>query len=377
MQVIHAVCCGIDVHAAQLTACLRRVSEAGGITTEVVDYGTTYRVLSDAVEVHLANSRDVHQRPGKKTDKNDATWLAELLAHGLIKPSFVPPPKIRALRDLTRTRVSLVQTRTQAKKRVYKILEDTNLKLAKAVSDVFGKSARRMLDALIAGEREPRKLSVLALGSLRRKIPQLEVALEGQFTEHHARLIQGALELVDMLGRQIAEIDQQIDELLGEMSPQLEQLGSIPGVSAITARDILAEIGLDMQRFGSASRLASWAGLSPGNNESAGKRRKGRTRKGNRYLRRVLVQCAWATRKTSTFSGRTFRRLEARLGSKKAAMAVAHKILVIIYHLLLEGTFYEEERYDRLLPRQEEKERKRAIKALERLGYVVTLDKVA
>ena len=408
MQVIHAVCCGIDVHAAQLTACLRQVSEAGQITTEVVEYGTTYselvafrswlqerqcpvvamestgvywkpvyHVLSDTVEVHLANSRDVRQRPGKKTDKSDATWIAELLAHGLIKPSFVPPPKIRALRDLTRTRVSLVQTRTQSKNRVYKILEDSKIKLASVVSDLFGKSARRMLDALVSGERDPQKLSAMALGTLRGKIPQLEVALEGQFTEHHARLIGGALELVDVLGRQIAEIDQALQELLSEVAPQLEQLESIPGVSDITARDIVAEIGLDRRRCGSAARLVSWAGLSPGNNESAGKRRKGRTRKGNKYLRRVLVQCAWATRKTSTFLGRTFRRLEARLGSKKAAMAVAHKILVIISHLLLEGTFYEEERYDRLLPRQEERERKRALKALERLGYAVTLDKVA
>lgn len=270
-----------------------------------------------------------------------------------------------------------MQTRTQSKNRVYKILEDSNIKLASVVSDLFGKSARRMLDALVSGERDPQKLSAMALGTLRGKIPQLEVALEGQFTEHHARLIGGALELVDVLGRQIAEIDQALQELLSEVAPQLEQLESIPGVSDITARDIVAEIGLDMSRFGSAARLVSWAGLSPGKNESAGKRRKGRTRKGNKYLRRVLVQCAWATRKTSTFLGRTFRRLEARLGSKKAAMAVAHKILVIIYHLLLEGTFYEEERYDRLLPRQEERERKRALKALERLGYAVTLDKVA
>jgi transposase len=404
--VLHPVCCGIDVHAAQLTACLRRVSEDGQITTELVNCGTTYReliafriwlqqhqcpvvavestgvywkpvyhVLSEAVEVYVANSHDVRQRPGHKTDQRDATWIAELLAHGLIKPSFVPPPEIRALRDLTRTRVSLVQTRTQAKNRVYKILEDTNIKLASVVSDVFGTSGRRMLDALIAGERDPHKLSAMALGTLRRKIPQLEVALEGQFTAHHARLIAGALELVDVLGRQIAEIDQQLQELLGPMAPQLEQLDSIPGVNEITARDIIAEIGLDMTRFGSASRLAAWAGLSPGNNESAGKRRRGRTRQGNRYLRRVLVQCAWATRKTSTFLGRTFRRLEARVGSKKAAVAVAHKILVIIYHLLLEGTVYEEERYDRLLPKQEERERKRAIKALERLGYSVALSK--
>jgi transposase len=343
MEIVHRVCCGIDVHAAQLTACLRRVSDAGEITTELVEYGTTYRelvafrswlqaqrcwvvalestgvywkpvshVLSDTVDVHLAKSRDVRQRPGKKTDKSDATWIADLLAHGLITPSFVPPPPIRALRDLTRTRVSLVQMRPQAKNRVDKILEDTNIKLATVVSDVFGTSARLMLEALVAGERDPQKLSVMALGTWRGKIPQLEIALEGQCTEHHARLIGGALELVDVLGRQIAEIDQELDALLTPMAPQLEQLESIPGIRDSTARDIIAEIGLDMSRFGSAPRLASWAGLSPGNDERAGKRRKGRTRKGNRYLRRVLVQCAGATRKTPTFSGRTFRRLEAR-----------------------------------------------------------------
>jgi transposase len=233
------------------------------------------------------------------------------------------------------------------------------------------------LEALVAGERDAAKLSVMALGSLRRKMPQLAVALAGPCTAHHATLIAGALELVDVLGRQIVDIDQQLQALLGPMAPQLEQLDSIPGANAITACDMLAKSGLDMTRFGSASRLAAWAGLSPGNNESAGKRRKGRRRRGKRYLRRVLVQCAWATRKTATFWGRTLRRLEARVGSTKAAVTVAHKILVISYHLLLEGTFYEEERYDRLVPRQEERERQRALKALERMGYAVTLEKVA
>jgi transposase len=289
----------------------------------------------------------------------------------------VPPPQIRALRDLTRTRVALVQTRTQSKNRVDKRLEATNSKLASVVSDVFGKSARRLRNTVVGGARDPAKLSAMALGSLRGQIPQLAVALEGQFTEHHATLIAGALELVDGLSRQIAEIDQPLRELLSEMAPPLEQLGSIPGISDITARDSIAAIGVDRRRFGSASRLASWAGLSPGHNESAGKRHKGRTCKGNRSLRRVLVPCAWATRKTATFLGRPFRRLETRLGSKQAAMAVAHQIVGIIYHLLLEGTLYEEERYDRLLPRQEERERKQALKALERLGYAVPLDKVA
>ena len=408
MQVVYPVCCGIDVHQAQLTACLRRVSPEGQITTERRDFGTTYaellalsdwlmeshcpvvamestgvywrpvyHVLAGTVEVLVGNAREMRPRPGKKTDPADATWIAELLAHGLIRPSFVPPPMISALRDLTRTRVALVQTRTQAKNRVHKVLEDTNVKLSSVVTDLFGVSGRRMLAALIAGERDANTLAALALGKLRRKLPQLELALAGQFTAHHARLIQGALDLIDLLDRQIAELDQQIGELVHPLRPQITQLDSIPGVDETAARDILAEIGTDMSRFGDAARLASWAGLCPGNNESAGKRRHGRTRKGNRYLRRVLVQCAWAARKTPTFLGRTFRRLEARLGGKKAAMAVAHKILVLVYHLLAEGTVYDEQRYTHLQPRQEEQWRRRAVKALERLGYQVVLEKVA
>jgi transposase len=331
MQVVPPVCCGIDVHQAQLTTCLRRVSPEGKITTERRTFGTTYaelwalsdwlteshcpvvalestgvywrpvyHVLAGTVEVLVGNARELRPRPGKKTDPADATWIAELLAHGLIRPSFVPPPAISALRDLTRTRVALVQTRTQAKNRVHKVLEDTNVKLSSVVTDLFGTSGRRMLAALIAGERDPRPLAALALGRLRQKLPQLELALAGEFTAHHARLIQGALELIELLDRHIAELDQQIGELGQPLQPQITQLDSIPGVDETAARDILAEIGTDMSRFGAASRLASWAGMCPGNNESAGKRRHGRTRKGKRYLRRVLVQCAWATRNEGT-----------------------------------------------------------------------------
>jgi transposase len=335
-----------------------------------------YHVLVGTVDVLVGNAQEMRRRPGRKTDKADARWIAELLAHGLIQPSFVPPPAISALRDLTRMRVALVQTRSQAKNRVYKVLEDTNIKLASVVTDLFGVSGRRMLAALMVGERDVRKLAAFALGRLCQKLPQLELALAGQFTVHHAKLIQASLELVDLLDRQIGDLDCQIGALVAPLAPQMKQLTSIPGVEATAARAILAEIGTDMSRFGSDARLASWAGVCPGNDESAGKRRQGRTRKGNRYLRRVLVQCAWAARKTPTFLGRTFRRLETRLGGKKAAMAVAHKILVIVYHLLREGTFYEEERYDCLQMRQEERQQRRAVKALEYLGYRVTLEKV-
>ena len=391
MQVVHPICCGIDVHQAHRTACLRQVTEDGQVTQEVRELATTspallalldwlnaqpcpvvamestgvywrpvYHVLAGTVEVLVGNAHEMRRRPGRKTDKADARWIAELLTHGLIRPRFIPPPAIQALRDLTRTRVALVQTRSQANNRVTKVLEDTHFKLSSVVADLFGASGRRMLAALSAGEREPQALAALARGRLRRKLPQLEVALSGQFTLHHARLIQGVLALIDLLDRQLMDLNQQIGDLVAPLAPQLEQLASIPGVESTSSRGLLAEMGTDMSRFGSAGRLVSWAGVCPGNDESAGKRRRGSTRKGNRYLHRVLVQCAWAVRKTPTFLGRTCRRLAMRLGGKKAAMAVAHKILVIVYYLLAEGTLYDEKRYDRLQPRQEEQQRKRA-----------------
>jgi transposase len=245
------------------------------------------------------------------------------------------------------------------------------------VTDLFGVSGRRMLAALLAGERDPHRLAALARGRLRRKLTDLELALTGQCTDHHAKLIAASLELLDLLDRQIADLDVQIGELVTPLTPQLEHLTSIPGVKTTAARTILAEIGTDRSSFGTDARLASWTGLCSGNHESAGKRRPGQTRKDHRYLRRVLVPWAWATRTTPTSLGRTFRRLEVHLGGKKAAVAVAHTILVIIYHLLAEGTCYDEQRSDRLLPTQEDRQRKRAIKALEQLGSHVTVKRVA
>ena len=212
---------------------------------------------------------------------------------------------------------------------------------------------------------------------MKHKRPQLALALTGQFTTHHGTLLALLLELIAVLDRQIATLDQQIGVLVAPLHAQIAQLDSIPGVDITAARDILAEIGTDMSRFGDAARLASWAGVCPGNHESAGKRYRGKPRKGNRYLRRILVQCAWGARKTPTFLGRTFRRLEVRIGKKKAALAIAHKMLVIVSHLLAAGACYEETRYDQWTPRQEARERQRALKALERLGYTVTLERAA
>jgi len=408
METIHPICCGLDVHQSSVSACLRRVTAEGTVSVESREFGTTvkelvaladwlveagcpiaamestgvywkpvWNILSPLLDVWVLNARDVKQRRGKKTDRTDAKWIAELVAHDLVQPSFVPPPRIGALRDLVRMRTVVVQMRTQVKNRVLGVLEDTNVKLASVVSDPFGVSGRKMMEALVKGERDCKVLSEMAMGVLRRKIPQLEEALQGSFTEHHAFLIRLGLESLDQCNRQISELDSQIALLMEPLQEQASRLMSIPGVSETAARVVLSEIGTDMSRFGSAKRLASWAGLSPGNNESAGKRRSGKTCKGNRYLRRVLVECAWGARKTDTFLGRTFHRLQIRIGGKKAAVAVAHKILVIIFHLLNEAEFYDDGRYDYINEREQKRQEKRALKMLQRLGYQVVLTPAA
>jgi transposase len=332
-----------------------------------------YHILGGVFEVTVANSYQVRNLPGRKTDKTDSEWLAELHAHGLIRPSFIPPPEIRALRDLTRTRVKLVQDRANYKNRVHKILEDANIKLGNVARDVFGVSGRAMLEALVGGERDGRALAQLARGTMRRKLPELELALSGTFTEHHALLARMLLQLIDALSGQVKVLDCRIGELMEQHARPIELLASIPGMSETSARDVIAEVGLDMARFGSDKRLASWASLCPGNNESAGKRLRGKSRHGNKYLKRVLTECAWTARNTTSFLGRTFRRLETRIGGKKAAIAVAHKILVVAYHVLSQGVPYDEARYDIPSPAKEEASKERALKALERLGFSVTL----
>jgi len=408
METVYSVCCGLDVHQASVSACLRRVATDGTIGTESQQFATTvqgltqlsqwlteagcpivamestgvywkpvFHILSATVEVWVVNARDVKQRRGKKTDRADAQWIAELLAYGLIEPSFIPPPQIVALRDLIRMRTALVETRTQVKNRVLAILEDTNVKLASVVSDPFGVSGREIMDALVRGHRDPEVLSQLARGVLRRKIRELSIALEGAFTDHHALLVRLNLELIDQTNAQICQLDERIEQLTEPLQKEIQQAKSIPGVHHTAARIIISEIGTDMSRFGSGPRLCSWARMCPGNNESAGKRKSGKTRKGNRYLRRVLTECAWAAGKTDSFLGRTFRRLQARIGGKKAAVAVGHKILLIVYHLFNEGTVYDDGRYNRLNRKQENRQLKRALSALKQLGYQVQLSPAA
>ena len=398
MQVVNPVCCGLDVGKQEVVACLR-ITRGKEVHKELREFGTTVselHELSDWLDEHgcgsvamestgvywkpvfhilrlrhdltIGNSRDIKQRPGRKTDKADADWIAELHAHGLISPSFIPPPEIDALRQLTRTRTGLVNTRTQAKNRVHKLLQEANIKLSNVASDIFGVSGRAMLDALVAGERDPEKLSSLARGTLRRKIPQLALALEGHFTTQHALLLRLSLQLIDTCSDQIRELDTAVQKLVEPMQSEIVLLDSIPGIDENAARQILAETGRDMSRFESASRMASWACICPGNNESAGKRKTGRTRKGGKWLKRILVECAWAARKTDSHLGMRFRSLERRLGGKKAAVAVGHQILVIIWHVLTTETPYEDSRY---APSSKQKERrlKGLLKALKEFGY--------
>ena len=310
MELVHPVCCGLDVHKASITACLRQVMSGGMIKLENRTFDTNmrgltsllewlvengcriaamestgvywkpvYHVLSPVLTVWIANPAEVKQRRGKKTDKADAQWLAELLAHDLIQPSFVPPAEITALRDMVRTRTALVNNRTQAKNRVLAILEDTNIKLSSVASDTFGKSGRAMIDALVAGHRDPKDLAQMAKGILKRKIPQLELALEGSFTEHHAFLIQVSLSVIDLLDKQIAELDKHIDSMVVPLRKELDVTNSVPGVSETASRAIIAEIGTDMKRFVTDTRLVAWACMCPGNNESAGKRKEERRAK--------------------------------------------------------------------------------------------------
>jgi len=376
-EVVYPVACGVDVHQNSLVACLRTVRPDGRVQRESRGFdGTTpdirqlvawlvrercpvvamestgvywrpaYRALAaQGIEVRLANPQRVKPVRGKKTDKADAVRLAQLVALDQIAPSFIPPEEILALRHLARGRVKAVQDLTTEWNRVGKLLNDTGIKLDAVVSKLKIKSARLMLDALLAGERDPHKLADLARGILRRKLPALRKALDAPCGDLYTHLLALHLNQINVLEAGVTAHEALLEEACGTLRDPLARLCTIPGVGSHAAVDIVAEIGTDMSRFGSASRLAAWAGVCPGNNESAGKRYSGRTRSGNKHLRRILVQCAWSCRKHDSWLGHRFRQFMARKGGKKAAMAIAHKLLVIVYHVLQSGQPYEDSRY--------------------------------
>ncbi len=403
MQILYSRCCGIDVHKDSVTACvlvysgapepevrkkefathkkalgnLRLWLHANQVTHVAMESTGVYwkpvwQALEGNFDLTLANPFQIKTMPGRKTDARDSQWIAELLAHGLIRRSFVPPRATRNLRDLTRYRVKLVEERNRIHNRIHKLLEDACLKLDTVVTDILGVSGRRIIQAILNGYEHPMELAERVKGTLRGKIPQLRLALNGRITDHH-RFLLG--ELMDDLERVESKIQRLEAEIVQQVDMQLvERLCTIPGVDILTAWTLLAELGTDMGVFDSPKHAASWAGLCPGNHESGGKRLSNRTRKGNRWLRRALVQSAWgASRKKDCYLAAFFYRHSAKQGVRKAIVSLAHRILVIAFCLLRDATEYAEaggEYFDKLNP---VRTRNRLIRRLQRLGVEVTL----
>jgi transposase len=399
---------GLDVHKKSVTACVR-VPGPGGRQQHVQTFSTTaagllalrdwlgahgvthvamestgvywkpvYYVLEEAFTCLLVNAAHVSKVPGRKTDVRDCEWLAQLLEHGLLRGSFVPPAAIRELRDFTRYRAVLIQDRTREANRLHKVLTDAGIQLASVATNVLGKSGRAMLNALVEGTTEPTVLADLAHGKLRRKLPALREALAGRFRKHHALLVSHLLSHLDFLDEALDDLTAQIEEALSPFADEVARLDAIPGVGPRTAAVLIAEVGVDMRQFPTPRHLASWAGLCPGTHESAGKRRPVRTRKGNRWLRAALIEAALAAINVrhSALAAR-YHRLVRHRGHKKAIVAVAHKLLTTAYLLLADGQTYRDPG-----PRYHEAQRKdrvirRALQALERHGYRVTLQPAA
>lgn len=373
MELLYRRCAGLDVHKDTVVACARLVEESG-TSEEVQTFGTTtkallelstwlsdrgcshvamestgvywkpvWHVLESDFELVLANAAHVRNVPGRKSDVNDAVWLADLLAHGLIRSSFVPPKPVQELRELTRTRKQLVRERVKHVQRLQKVLEDANVKLASFISDITGMSGSKMIHALIDGETDPEKLAALAHSRIRASREQLIDALRGRVTPHHRFLLKLHLTQVEHLDAAITSLEEQIGESLDPFRAAADQLTTIPGVSETAASVIVSEIGVDMSRFPTAAHLISWAGLCPRMDESAGKRRSNRLRKGAPWLKTVLVTCAWAAvRKENTYLRAQYYRIRNRRGSKKAIMAVAASMLTAAYHMLQDGTDYQD-----------------------------------
>jgi transposase len=406
MDILHSCCAGLDVHKDTVYACVRRANP-GSLAREAVRvFGTTtpdllaladwlaeqgvthvamestgvywrpvYYILDERFEMVLANAQQLKRVPGRKTDVQDCAWIAKLMQHGLIAASFVPPEPQRDLRELTRQRVQLVRQKAAVANRIQKVLEDANLKLGSVASDVLGKSGRAMLRALIAGETDPERLAELALGRLRKQLPRLRPALTGRVTEHHRFLLELLLDEVETVERFLARLEGRIAAVLAPFGETVRRLTSIPGVDRRTAEVVAAEIGTDMGRFPSEGHLASWAGMCPGNDESAGKRRSGKTPKGNPWLKRALVQAAWAASHTKgTYLAACYRRLAARRGRKRALVALGHTLLGIIYHMLRNGTDYTDLGGDYFDRRDREGLARRLVRRLEGLGLKVTLE---
>jgi transposase len=406
MEIVYTSCAGLDVHKATVVACVRRQVGQGkaqqqtrtfGATTgavlELADWlaeqGVTHvamestgvywkpiwNLLEGLFEMLLVNAQHIKQVPGRKTDVKDAEWIAQLLQHGLLRGSFVPQTPQRQLRELTRQRRQLIQTRASVANRIQKVLEDANIKLASVATDVLGVSGRAMLEAIASGQEDPEQLAEMARRKLRAKIPQLRLALAGRVTDHHRFLLRLLLDELTQLEALIGRLTARITEVLpAPFAEAVQRLSTIPGIDRQAAENIVAEIGVDMKQFPQPAQLASWTGMCPGNNQSAGKRRSGKTTKGNRWLRATLVQVAWAASHTKhTYLSAHYRRLASRRGRKRALVALGHTILVIVHTMLRNGTDYQDlgdDYFDRL---DQARLTRTLVRRLERLGHKVTL----
>jgi transposase len=374
MDIFRDCCAGFDVHKKTVVVCVRRAVPGGEVEAQTRTFGTMtgdlleladwltergvrhaamestgvywkpiWHLLESSFDLVLVNAAHIKQAPGRKTDVKDAEWIAQLHQYGLLKPSFVPPQPIRELRDLTRQRAQLIADKASVINRIHKTLEDANIKLSGVATDILGVSGRAMIARLIGGEADPERLANEARGSLRKKVIPLRRALDGRVTEHHRFLLRMLTDQLRQLEELVERYTARIEEAMRPFSEAEARLMTIPGVGRQAAEVIVAEIGADMEKFPTSGHLAAWAGLRPGNNRSADKRKGGKTTKGSQWLRTTLVQVAWAASHTkATFLGASYRRWAKRLGKKKALIAVAHKILVLAYVLIKKGTDYVE-----------------------------------
>jgi transposase len=398
-------CCGIDVHKASLSACIRLHGKSRKVSEEIRTFGTTgdellalhdwlkehavtevameatgvywkpvYYILEDGLRVILVNPAEIKRMPGRKTDVSDCAWLAQLLDNGMLRPSFIPPREIRELRDLVRYRVSLKHDHTRIANRLHKVLQDADLKLSSVMSDILGVSGRQILSQLAKGNCDPVALADLARANLRGKLPQLRQALSGRFNAHHAFLLSRLLADLDNTEEAMAQVAERIEAQLVPFAAELERLCTIPGVKQVAAAAILAEIGADMSWFPSTADLDSWAGMAPGNNQSGGKRRRAKARKGNRWLRTMLVESGNAAGRTrNTALSALYRRMIVRGGRKHAAFVVGRHILNIAYHLLRERTTYRELGPTYFEQRRVEQLKRRCLDQLQNLGFEANL----
>ncbi|MDP2663765.1 MAG: IS110 family transposase [Dehalococcoidia bacterium] len=410
MQVVHSCCCGLDVHKKIIVACLMILTADGRLTKEIQRFGAMtadllalsdwllaagcthvamestgsywkpiWNILEGKFELLLVNAQHIKAVPGRKTDVRDCEWIAELLRHGLLRGSFIPDREQRELRELTRYRTTLLGERAAEVNRVQKVLEGANIKLSSVASDVMGKSGREILAALVAGSTDAEAMAELARGKLRSKLPELRQALRGQMGAHQRFMLAEQLAHIDDIDETIAHLDAEIEERLRPFEGLIARLDVIPGVGSRTAQVIVAEVGTDLSRFPTAGHLASWAGMCPGNNESGGKRKTGKTRKGNNALRIALIEAAHgASHKNNSYPQAQFRRLAARRGKKKAAVAVGHTILVIVYHLITnKESFYQDLGAHYFDDRERQHVERRLVRRLEALGYAVSLQPAA